>query len=106
MGLREIILTWEGFGSRRDKPRTKKTGRRITRSYTAPGAGLAQDCPGLRGREKPVLYQTRESREADRDKDDSESLDERRCSRARGTDVSFGDVTIKIPDSGYDQGCE
>ena len=25
---------------------------------------------------------------------------------ARGADVSFRDVTIKIPDRGYDQGCE
>ena len=31
---------------------------------------------------------------------------ERRCSRARGVDVSFRDVTIKIPDSRCDQGCE
>ena len=31
---------------------------------------------------------------------------ERRCSRARRADVSFRDVTIKIPDSGCDQGCE
>ena len=31
---------------------------------------------------------------------------ERRCSRARGADVSFWDVTIKIPDRGCDQGCE
>ena len=30
----------------------------------------------------------------------------RRCSHARGTDVSFRDVTIKIPDRGYDRGCE
>ena len=29
-----------------------------------------------------------------------------RCSRARGADVSFKDVTIKIPDRGYNQGCE
>ena len=26
--------------------------------------------------------------------------------RVRGADVSFRDVTIKIPDSGFDQGCE
>ena len=31
---------------------------------------------------------------------------ERRCSRVRGADVSFRDVTIKIPDRGCDQGCE
>ena len=31
---------------------------------------------------------------------------ERRCSRACGADVSFRDVTIKIPDRRYDQGCE
>ena len=31
---------------------------------------------------------------------------ERRCSRACGADVSFRDVTIKIPDRGYDQGYE
>ena len=31
---------------------------------------------------------------------------ERRCSHARGVNVSFRDVTIKIPDSGCDQGCE
>ena len=31
---------------------------------------------------------------------------ERRCSRACGADVSFRDVTIKIPDRGCDQGCE
>ena len=31
---------------------------------------------------------------------------ERRCSCAYGADVSFRDVTIKIPDRGYDQGCE
>ena len=29
-----------------------------------------------------------------------------RCSRTRGADVSFRDVTIKIPDRGCDQGCE
>ena len=29
-----------------------------------------------------------------------------RCSRARGVDVSFRYVMIKIPDRGYDQGCE
>ena len=31
---------------------------------------------------------------------------ERRCSRVCGADVSFRDVTIKIPDRGCDQGCE
>ena len=31
---------------------------------------------------------------------------ERRCSRARRTDVSFRDVSIKTLDRGYDQGCE
>ena len=31
---------------------------------------------------------------------------ERRFSRACGADVSFRDVTIKIPDRRYDQGCE
>ena len=31
---------------------------------------------------------------------------ERRCSRARGTDVSFRDVTIKIPGRECDLGCE
>ena len=31
---------------------------------------------------------------------------ERRFSRAHGADVPFRDVTIKIPDRGYDQGCE
>ena len=34
------------------------------------------------------------------------SKHERRSSRARGADVSFRDVTIKITDSGCDQGCE
>ena len=29
-----------------------------------------------------------------------------RCSRACCADVSFRDVTIKIPDNGFDQGCE
>ena len=60
--------------------RTKKTGRRATWSYAALGAGLASDCSGLRGREKPewkiekrietkmiqcfeiAMYQFRESR--------------------------------------------
>ena len=31
---------------------------------------------------------------------------ERRCSRALGADVSFRDVTIKIPDRKWEQGCE
>ena len=31
---------------------------------------------------------------------------ERRCSHASGADVSFRDVTIKIPGRDYDQGCE
>ena len=31
---------------------------------------------------------------------------ERRCSCTRGADVSFRDVTIKIPDRGCDLGCE
>ena len=31
---------------------------------------------------------------------------ERRCSRTFGVDVSFRDVTIKIPDRGCEQGCE
>ena len=30
----------------------------------------------------------------------------RRCSRKRGVDVSFSDITIKIPDRRCDQGCE
>ena len=31
---------------------------------------------------------------------------ERRCSRTHGADVSFRDVTIRIPDRGYNQGRE
>ena len=44
----------------------KKTDRRATWHYAALGAGLLPDCPGLRGREKPQLYQTHEIRESRR----------------------------------------
>ena len=41
----------------------EKTSRRTTRHYVALGAGLEPDCPGLRGRKKPELYQICKSRE-------------------------------------------
>ena len=54
----------------RNKQGTKKTGRRPTGCYAALVIGLAPDYPGLRGREKPELYQTCESREVKRIEDD------------------------------------
>ncbi len=66
VGAQEIIKTREDFDPSRDERRTKETNRRAIRRYTAPGADLPSDCPGLRDREKPELYQTRGSREARR----------------------------------------
>ena len=42
-----------------------------TRCHVALGSGLVPDYPGLRGREKPKLYETRESREVNRSQNDS-----------------------------------
>ena len=41
----------------------KKTAKRATRCYFTLGTGLESDCPALRGREKPELYQTHENRD-------------------------------------------
>ena len=44
--------------------RMKKTGGKVTRCYVTLGSGVVPDCTGLRGREKPDLYEMHESREA------------------------------------------
>ena len=64
VGVWNIIYTREDF-----YPRTKKTSRRAARPYAALNAGLVSDHPVLRGREKPELYETNESRETRRNKD-------------------------------------
>ena len=41
-----------------------------TRCHVTLGYGLAPDCSGLRGREKPEMYESHESRETRRNLDD------------------------------------
>ena len=53
----------KGEISARDK---KETGRRAIRLYATLGAGLSPNCSGLKNREKPELYHTRESQEVSR----------------------------------------
>ncbi len=40
-------------------------------NYVVLSSGLAPDCPGLRGGEKPEIYEIGENKEARRNKDDS-----------------------------------
>ena len=78
-GLRGRPRNYINQGRFRPHQRTKKTVRRATRYYTTLCIGLAPLCLGLRGREKPELYRTHESREARRISDDSvpwDGLDE------------------------------
>ena len=67
------ISTWE---------RMKETDRRATRHYATLGTGFVPNCSGLRGREKPELYETCKSREVMRNKDNSILWDNARLMKA------------------------
>ena len=78
---------------------TKKTVRRATRRYVALGALLAPDCTGLRGKENSELYETRKSREARKNQDDSMLWDYATPTKAEKREAKIFQCLNIMPDS-------